>query len=172
MLNIIPILIITTANIFILVSIYKTSAKMDSRITTFRGSIKLPEPPKKHSRLPSRTIKAIPLICLTFIFSYFPYLIACLSNMGVSLPDWWRTLTFYFSSINIMSNPLIYAAVNLEFRKYVLSMVGLADLSSNDPGLNNKDISSSTNKSGLAPEICHPNERSLVSTENTAAEQP
>lgn len=171
-LNIIPMLIITTANIFILISIYKASSKMDNKITTIRGSIKLPEPPKKHSRLPTRTIKAIPMICLTFIFSYFPYLIACLSNMGVVLPHWWRTLTFYFSSINIMSNPLIYAAVNLEFRKYIMTLVGLAELSSNDTAMNAcKDISSSTNKSGMVPETCHAGERSLVSTDNTAADQ-
>ncbi|XP_063675434.1 green-sensitive opsin-1-like [Bolinopsis microptera] len=129
-LNIFPMFVITTTNIFILISIYKTSARIDNKIS-YRGSIKVPEANKK-KHLPTRTIKAIPMICLTFIFSYFPYLIACLSNFGIFLPAWWRTLSFYFAAINIVSNPLIYAAVNLEFRKYCFSLVGLAELSSGD----------------------------------------
>lgn len=151
-LNLFPMFVITSSNIFILVSIYRTSSRVDTKIS-FRESIKVPEVRKKNY-LPTRTIKAIPMICLTFIFSYFPYLVACLSNMGVTLPHWWRTLSFYFTSINIISNPLIYAAVNLEFRKYLLSIVGLAELSSGDTTntymYNNRDVSSDV-KSGPEP---------------------
>jgi hypothetical protein len=160
--------VITTTNIFILISIYKTSSKVETKIA-FRASIKFPESTKKR-HLPTRTIKAIPLICLTFIFSYFPYLIACLSNLGVVLPAWWRTLSFYFASINIVANPLIYAAVNLEFRKYVLSLVGLAELSSGDT--NNafyKPEGSSSIKS--APELSPPDIKSVLTSDNETADE-
>ncbi|KAL5264775.1 hypothetical protein ACHWQZ_G005746 [Mnemiopsis leidyi] len=162
-LNLFPMFVITTTNIFILVSIYRTSSKVDAKIH-HRASIKFPESTKKR-HLPTRTIKAIPMICLTFIFSYFPYLIACLSNLGVVLPAWWRTLSFYFAAINIMANPLIYAAVNLEFRKYVLSLVGLTELSSGDT------IKEGSSSIKSVPEASPPDIKNVLTSDNETADE-
>ena len=167
-LNILPMCIITTVNIYILVSIVKASNRMQSS-ASLRGNLAKPvQPPpemsaeqlkKRGNYLPSRTVRAIPAICLTFIFSYLPYLIACTSNFGVELPDWWRGLSFYFTSINTLSNPVIYAAVNLEFRKYVLALVGLTEISSG--ACRGDDVSSSVTTSQQVPKRV-PNDNSLV----------
>ena len=123
-LNLLPMIVITTCNVFIVREIYKTSSKA----------------PKKNA-VPMRTVKAIPLICLTFVFSYFPHAVACLSNFGIVLSPWWRTLSFYFQSLNTMANPLIYMAVNLEFRRYVVSMV-TCNVVGSEAGIFHKDTGS------------------------------
>lgn len=85
------------------------------------------------------------------------------------LPAWWRTLSFYFASINILANPLIYAAVNLEFRKYVLSLVGLAELSSGDTNNTFKQDVSSSLKS--VPEFSPAGTKSALTSDNETADE-
>ena len=69
-----------------------------------------------------------------------------------------------------MANPLIYAAVNLEFRKYVMSLVGLTELSSGDT--NNalyKQEGSSSIKS--VPETSPPDIKNVLTSDNETADE-
>ena len=147
----IPMFVITTTNVIILHIIYRTARNFNSRQSLHTGPHLTVPPPttrqissiKKKTSVPTRTIKAIPIICLTFVFSYFPYIIACLSNLGLSLPAWWRTLAFYSTALNTISNPLIYLAVNLDFRRYVLVDMLKLGSGSRTTVIANMDISSS-----------------------------